>query len=133
MNTCEPRLRASAHARQAVGWGACVGSTQDAKQAPVACAGSLRVIRGFYEGLDIPIDRDWIVIGRGDRADIVIPESTMSRQHAAVGYGEEGFFVEDLGSTNGTLVNGEAHKRVTLEDGDEIRLGKLHLQLRVIA
>ncbi|UCE87031.1 MAG: FHA domain-containing protein [Deltaproteobacteria bacterium] len=116
--------------------GSKVGAKREARSqaaAAIPVAASLRVLRGFYEGLEIPVDRDRIVIGRGRRADIVIPESTMSRQHAAVGYGEEGFFVEDLGSTNGTLVNGEAQKRAPLHDGDEIRLGKLHLQLRFVS
>ena len=113
--------------------GSRAASKRGAKKAAAPSAASLRVLRGFYEGLEIPVDRERIVIGRGRRADIVIPESTMSRQHAAVGYAEEGFFVEDLGSTNGTLVNGESQSRATLHDGDEIRLGKLHLRVRFVS
>ena len=48
--------------------------------------GSIRVLHGFYEGLEMPVDRDWMVIGRGRGADIVIAEPTMSRAHAAIGY-----------------------------------------------
>jgi pSer/pThr/pTyr-binding forkhead associated (FHA) protein len=69
--------------------------------------GSIRVLRGFYEGLEMPVDRDWMVIGRGRGADIVIAEPTMSRAHAAIGYDGAHFFVQDLGSTNGTRVNGQ--------------------------
>jgi pSer/pThr/pTyr-binding forkhead associated (FHA) protein len=108
-----------------------VRSAGNGERKAVSRVASLRVIRGFYEGLDIPIDRDRVVIGRGERADVVIEESTMSRQHAAFGCAEDGCFVEDLGSTNGTLVNGEPQKRATLNDGDEVRLGKLWLRVRL--
>ena len=83
------------------------------------------VLRGFYEGLEVPVDRDWVVIGRGRGADIVIAEPTMSRAHAAIGFDGERFFVQDLGSTNGTRVNGAADQKATLKDGDEVQLGKL--------
>lgn len=96
---------------------------------PVPPGAAIQVIKGFYEGLELSIDRDWLVIGRGRSADVVIAEPTISRAHAAVGYDEEGFFMQDLGSTNGTRVNGERHARVHLSDGDELLLGKLHLRV----
>jgi pSer/pThr/pTyr-binding forkhead associated (FHA) protein len=90
----------------------------------------VRIERGFYEGLEVPIDRDWLVIGRGRGADLVLAEATISRTHAAVGFDEsEGFFVQDLGSTNGTLVNGARHQRARLADGDEIQMGRLRLRV----
>jgi pSer/pThr/pTyr-binding forkhead associated (FHA) protein len=100
---------------------------------PVPPGAAIQVIKGFYEGLELSIDRDWLVIGRGRSADVVIAEPTISRAHAAVGYDEEGFFMQDLGSTNGTRVNGERHARVRLSDGDELLLGKLHLRVTLPA
>jgi pSer/pThr/pTyr-binding forkhead associated (FHA) protein len=94
---------------------------------PVPGGGSIRVLRGFYEGLEMPVDRDWVVIGRGRGADIVIAEPTMSRAHAAIGYDGSHFFVQDLGSTNGTRVNGTREQKAVLRDGDEVQLGKLAL------
>ena len=94
---------------------------------PVPGGGSIRVLRGFYEGLEMPVDRDWVVIGRGRGADIVIAEPTMSRAHAAIGYDGNHFFVQDLGSTNGTRVNGTREQKAVLRDGDEVQLGKLAL------
>lgn len=82
---------------------------------------------GFYEGLEICVDRDWLVIGRGRSADLVLAESTISRSHAAVGFDTEGFFVQDLGSTNGTMVNGAKAQRALLKNGDLIQMGKLTL------
>lgn len=97
---------------------------------PVPSGASIRVLRGFYEGLEIPVDRDWFVIGRGRGADAVLAEPTISRAHAAIGFDPaEGFFVQDLGSTNGTLVNGARQQRSRLASGDEIQIGTLRLQV----
>ncbi len=100
--------------------------------AAVPSGASLRVLRGFYEGLEVPLDREWLVVGRGRGADVVIAEPTLSRTHVAIGWDpEEGFFVQDLGSTNGTQLNGVRRDRGALADGDEIRIGKLRLQVRL--
>lgn len=96
---------------------------------PVPSGAVVLVVRGFYEGLEVPVDRDWMVIGRGRGADVVIAEPTMSRAHAAFGYDGERFFVQDLGSTNGTRVNGAKAESATLKSGDEIQLGKLLLRV----
>ena len=98
---------------------------------PVPSGGAIRVLRGFYEGLEIPVDRDWVVIGRGRGSDIVIAEPTMSRAHAAIGFDGQGFFVQDLGSTNGTRVNGERTQRASVADGDDVQLGKLLLRMEL--
>jgi S-DNA-T family DNA segregation ATPase FtsK/SpoIIIE len=87
------------------------------------------VLRGFYEGLEVPVDRDWMVIGRGRGADVVLAEPTISRAHAAIGFEEDAFFVQDLGSTNGTLVNGSREEKASLKGGDEIQMGKLTLRI----
>jgi pSer/pThr/pTyr-binding forkhead associated (FHA) protein len=92
---------------------------------------SVRVLQGFYEGLELPIDLDWMVIGRGRGADVVIAEPTISRAHAAIGWDGHGFYLQDLGSTNGSRVNGVAAARSALAPGDEIQLGKLRLRLEL--
>lgn len=85
------------------------------------------VLSGFYEGLEVALDRDRLVIGRGRTADLALAEATISRAHAAIGFGTEGFYVEDLGSTNGTLVNGARVERHALKSDDEIQMGKLRI------
>ena len=106
--------------------GAAVGR---ATAAVVPGGASVRVMRGFYEGLEMPLDRDWMVIGRGRSADLVIAEPTISRAHAAIGWDAEGFFMQDLGSTNGSKVNGQRSPLARLGDGDDLQLGKLHLRI----
>jgi pSer/pThr/pTyr-binding forkhead associated (FHA) protein len=88
-------------------------------------------MRGFYEGLEVPVDRDWLVIGRGKTADLVLSEPTISRAHAAIGFDQGDFFVQDLGSTNGTGVNGKREPRTALRDGDEVQLGKLLFRFKL--
>jgi pSer/pThr/pTyr-binding forkhead associated (FHA) protein len=83
------------------------------------------VCTGFYAGLEVSIDRERIVIGRGPKADLALAEATISRAHAAVGFRDHSFYVEDLGSTNGTLVNGARINLQILKNEDEIRMGKL--------
>ncbi len=95
------------------------------EKVPVPTGGSIQIQSGFYEGLDVLLDRDWLVIGRGRGADVVLAEATISRAHAAIGCDTEGFFIQDLGSTNGTLVNGAKAERQALKNGDEVRMGRL--------
>ena len=106
-------------------------STDREPAGPVPSGGMIRVLRGFYEGLEMPVDRDWVVIGRGRGADIVIAEPTMSRAHAAIGFDGSHFFVQDLGSTNGTRVNGSRERKSSLKTGDDIQLGKLLLRVEL--
>jgi pSer/pThr/pTyr-binding forkhead associated (FHA) protein len=87
--------------------------------------GAVRIRSGFYEGLEVNLDRDWIVIGRGRGADVVLAETTISRAHAAIGFDQGAFFIQDLGSTNGTTVNGVKADRQQLKNGDEVRMGRL--------
>jgi hypothetical protein len=63
------------------------------------------------------------VIGRGTEADIRLPDTGVSRKHVDVILDSGTAIAEDLGSTNGTLVNGRRITRQSLADGDVIRIG----------
>ena len=89
----------------------------------------LVVESGFYAGLEWPLETNPTVVGRGRDADLVLSEGTMSRAHALLGYEDGRVFVQDLGSTNGTMVNGNRETRAFLSDGDELQLGKLVLKI----
>jgi len=89
----------------------------------------VRVESGFYQGLEWPLDRPSTVIGRGRSADLILSEATISRAHAMIGFKGSKLFVQDLDSTNGTLVNGSREHQAELGDGDEVRMGRLVLRI----
>src|SRR5262249_39111191 len=65
-----------------------------------------------------------IVVGRGEESDIRISDNSISRRHARLEPTEQGVFVQDLGSTNGTFVNDQAIDGARLlHDGDYLRIG----------
>ena len=69
------------------------------------------------------LSKEMFTIGRGAECDIVIPDRQISRVHARLRRGEEGFELEDLASKNGTHINGALLKgKQLLQDGDLIQL-----------
>jgi len=71
------------------------------------------------------------LVGRGQSALVVIDDPTVSRRHAELVITAQGGTVRDLGSTNGTFVNGEPVLYASLQPGDRVGLGK-HTQLRLL-
>lgn len=76
---------------------------------------------------EIPITSRPISIGRKHNNDIQLNDLTLSGRHAQITSVPDYVFIEDLGSTNGTLVNGNHVKKVALEHGDIVQVG--HHQL----
>jgi hypothetical protein len=63
-------------------------------------------------------------VGRSQESDIVINDPNVSRKHARISRADNGFIVEDLGSTNGTLLDGAPIDRERIEGGDELTFGQ---------
>lgn len=78
----------------------------------------------------IPLESTMLTIGRGLNNDIILEDTRVSRHHAQMRYRSRRFWVADVGSTNGTFVNGEAVEERSLNDGDVISLGGLELVFR---
>jgi len=74
--------------------------------------------------LDVPLKRERMTIGRRADNDICLPNLAVSGEHAAVVTILADSFLEDLGSTNGTLVNGTPIAKHFLKDGDQIDIGR---------
>lgn len=72
---------------------------------------------------DIVLSGERMVIGRLRACDICLPDVNASREHAALVRDGAGWAIEDLGSTNGTLLGGRPVKRERLADGDVITIG----------
>ncbi len=64
-----------------------------------------------------------VILGRSKEADIRVPDQNVSRRHAEVRLEDDGYWVVDLGSMNGTIVNGKRVDRARLADKDRILLG----------
>jgi serine phosphatase RsbU (regulator of sigma subunit)/pSer/pThr/pTyr-binding forkhead associated (FHA) protein len=81
----------------------------------------LLVVRGPETGRRIELEQDRAVIGRHPECDIVLDVAAVSRQHAVLSRREGKFYLEDLGSRNGTYVNGRRLSEVTpLAGGDRV-------------
>jgi sulfur carrier protein ThiS len=91
--------------------------------------GPALVIRsgGGRTGEAFALERRQTTIGRSPDCDIFLDDVTVSRRHAVVGPGDEGFTIEDLGSLNGTFLNRSRIDRGVLENGDEVHIGKYRL------
>jgi pSer/pThr/pTyr-binding forkhead associated (FHA) protein len=77
---------------------------------------------------EIPLAKERTTIGRKPHNDIQIDNLAISGEHAVILTLINDSFLEDLNSTNGTFVNGQAVKKHFLQDGDVIELGKYHLK-----
>jgi len=86
-------------------------------------------LRGELMAVPIPLERDEVIIGRAIEADVRLNDSRASRLHARISSEldpetrQTNCRITDLGSTNGTLVNGEPITEVSLNDGDKIVIG----------
>jgi DNA-binding CsgD family transcriptional regulator len=80
------------------------------------------VLGGSASGRVFPVQTAGATIGREATCDLVLDDEGLSRVHARVTT-EGGLFLEDLGSTNGTYVNGNRIQKVGLREGDRIQFG----------
>lgn len=77
---------------------------------------------------EVELDKDKMILGRKPHNDIVIAHSAVSGEHAAFTFIDDDVFVEDLGSTNGTFVNGRKVSKALLEDHDVVVIGKSEIE-----
>jgi len=91
---------------------------------------TLKFISGKYQGGEFPLrpNRE-IIIGRSSDLDMVLVEDMVSRKHAKISTDEHTVSIQDLGSTNGTFVNGEKVRAIRLKEGDRILVGTSIIKL----
>ncbi|HYW74316.1 MAG TPA: protein kinase [Pyrinomonadaceae bacterium] len=96
---------------------------------------TLRVLEGPYSGREFSFDHhDTFLIGRSDNAHLYLPDDRFfSRHHCLLEIAPPRCFLRDLGSTNGTFVNGQKVSEVFLRNGDRIQGGRTVLEVQVIA
>ncbi|HEY9484223.1 MAG TPA: DUF3662 and FHA domain-containing protein [Micromonosporaceae bacterium] len=83
------------------------------------------------DGRTYPLSIGSTVIGRGDQANLRLPDVGISRRHARLDYDGAQVVLTDLGSTNGSMVNGQRISAVALNPGDMIQIGTTTLTFRV--
>ncbi|MBI4860612.1 MAG: sigma 54-interacting transcriptional regulator [Candidatus Riflebacteria bacterium] len=84
---------------------------------------TLRVIDGPDADLCVTLEGRPIKLGTGVECDVRLADGSVSRSHAVISYTPDGFSIEDLGSTNGTLVDGVSVRSALVHPGCRIRLG----------
>jgi len=91
---------------------------------------TLAIVEGQEAGRQIPLSGT-VLIGRDPSADVVVEDAEVSTRHASFAPSEGGAVVEDLGSTNGTFVNGSRVESVqALALGDTIEVGTAGLLVK---
>jgi serine/threonine protein kinase len=103
----------------------------------------LRVIEPVRAAWEMPVARSPMLLGRSSEAEGFEPDFDMtfyddgdyvSRRHARISKGRGGYFIADLGSSNGTTVNGfslEPKRAYHLRNGDHIKVGLVVIQFRI--
>ena len=93
---------------------------------------ALLLVRGKGQGRSFPVAGDLVTLGRGEGCDLRIPLGEVSRKHCTllIGRGDT-LSVQDLGSSNGTHVNGRRVQAAQLAAGDVLRIGSLTFVVQV--
>jgi len=81
------------------------------------------------ERREYPLDGSLLRVGRGEDSDIVLADATVSRTHAELLHGPDGWEVVDLGSVNGTFLNGRRLTRARIAGGESIDFGNVHTRI----
>jgi pSer/pThr/pTyr-binding forkhead associated (FHA) protein len=90
-------------------------------------AAALVINRGPGSGHRFLLDQPVTTVGRHARSGVFLDDVTVSRRHAELRWADGELRVVDVGSMNGTYVNGQAVESTVLVDGDELQFGKFRL------
>ena len=82
---------------------------------------------GGRAGETFTVEGDETMIGRSPECEVFLDDVTVSRRHAVVARHDDGFYINDLGSLNGTYVNRRRVESAKLSDGDDVQIGKYRL------
>ncbi|MDZ4224396.1 MAG: FHA domain-containing protein, partial [bacterium] len=88
----------------------------------------LVVLEGPDKNKKITLNKNLTAIGKRENNDLVLADKTVSRNHIEIEYTSDSFLLKDLGSTNGTYLNGSKVKEAYLAPGDTIKAGNTLLE-----
>jgi pSer/pThr/pTyr-binding forkhead associated (FHA) protein len=89
-----------------------------------AGSAALVVVKGPQIGDYFVLKTSINILGRGEEADLMLDDVTVSRKHATIEKTNSGWVLMDMGSLNGTYVNREIADNIVLRGGDELQIGK---------
>lgn len=91
----------------------------------------LAVIEGLMRGISVPLSDGGILIGRNPECVLVLSDDFASGRHARVYRDGDGWFIDDLGSTNGTFIGDQpVGQHVPMREGTRVRIGQTVLEVR---
>jgi adenylate cyclase len=88
---------------------------------------NLHVVTNDGQIFNFPISKDKVSIGRSNDNDLIFDDKTVSRYHTEIQKRKNDYILADLGSYNGTRLNGKSIQKVLLEHGDKIQIGSSKL------
>ena len=92
-------------------------------------AAQLRVVDGPDRGIELDLPAVGVVIGTDKTCDVALTDPFVSRRHCSIAPAQQGFAITDLGSRNGTVIDGVAVGKVVAPPGVALRIGKTLVQL----
>ena len=84
---------------------------------------NIYIVNSDGSSYNYPLIKTETTIGRGKSNDVVLADSTVSRNHAKITRSKKNYFITDLGSYNGTKLNDMPVQNTILEDKDQIKIG----------
>ena len=85
---------------------------------------AIRFLNGKLRGQEIPLQEGTYLLGRGEDCQISIPDAGISKKHAELEVDEEGVFIQDLKSSNGTFLNGVKIQESGIQNKDKVSLSQ---------
>lgn len=103
---------------------------QAQEEEPVGVLGWLVIFEGADRWRDFKVSKRKVVVGRSSECDIVLNSSQVSTKHASLRLMDDGLYLTDLDSSNGTYVNDQMVEKQKLSDNDLVRIGDITMKFK---